>query len=262
MDTEEAFQLLMQGFDQEELFTLYFELVIDYRGISTLSKSESAAHLLNLVNDSGRLSQLLAIIKQQRPHLFVDEAHSLPEIDTVSTPTAQSILEMDRMALYIFLISHFNFAQIRTACSDLGVDEKQLSGTRKVAKARELIIYLEDNNRLADLRKRLVQHVSGKLPLEENEDVPFTFDRKDTSGQIGQSSTGSPLVNQIAFHFSQSEFKTLCFDLEIDYDDLPGTNDFERIGSLISIFKKRNQIGELLGYLNMVNSSVSWKEEV
>jgi vacuolar-type H+-ATPase subunit C/Vma6 len=257
MDTEELFQILIKGFSQEELNTLYFELDIDYKNTTTLSKSENASNLLKLVQESGRFAQLLAIIKQQRPHLFADQMHVAPRLVPASNPTAQRILAMDRMALYNFLVSHLNNAQIRTACSELGIDEKQLSGSTKAAKARELIVYLENENRLPDLRERLVQHISGKLLLEDD---PFIREQL-VSAHVAKPLASNSLADQIAYHLSQSEFKTLCFDLGIDYDDLPGTNDGQRTENLISVLTGQQQMGNLLNYLNREHPTVSWGQE-
>lgn len=257
MEIEELLRILIKGFSQEELNAIYFELGIDYKNTATLSKSERAANLLNLVQKSGRFSQLLAIVKQQRPHLFANQADVAPGQAPTSRPTAQNISAMDRMALYNFLVAHFNYAQIQTACSELGIDEKQLPGITKAAKVRELIVYLDNENRLSALRERLVRHVSGELPLEDD---PFVREQP-VSAHVAQPAASNSLADQIAAHLSQGEFKTVCFDLGIDYDDLAGENERQRIESLISVLTDQQQIGNSLNYLNREHPTVSWGQE-
>jgi hypothetical protein len=49
------------------------------------------------------------------------------------------------------IVQHFSDDALRSLCQDLDVDYEQLPGQGKEAKARELIVYLEQRGRLADL---------------------------------------------------------------------------------------------------------------
>jgi hypothetical protein len=50
------------------------------------------------------------------------------------------------------LVQHFSDNDLRSLCQDLAVDYEQLPGQGSEAKARELIAWLEQRDRLADLR--------------------------------------------------------------------------------------------------------------
>ena len=58
----------------------------------------------------------------------------------------------DRNSLRQFLVRHYTLDGLKTLCFNLFVDFENLGGDTKDAKARELILHLERNNRLEDLQ--------------------------------------------------------------------------------------------------------------
>lgn len=57
------------------------------------------------------------------------------------------------------------------------------------------------------------------------------------------------LKETLYVHFSLSELRNLCFDLEIEWDDLEGTTKNEKIISIIDYVLRHNEIGKLNNYL-------------
>jgi hypothetical protein len=57
----------------------------------------------------------------------------------------------DLVALRKRIVTGYNLEEIRTLCSDIGVDYDNLGGEGKEAKARELVAYLKRRNKLDDL---------------------------------------------------------------------------------------------------------------
>jgi hypothetical protein len=47
-------------------------------------------------------------------------------------------------------------------------------------------------------------------------------------------------------HFNEGELRTLCFDLRIDYDDLPGRGKKDKARELVTYLDRRGRISELL----------------
>ena len=47
-------------------------------------------------------------------------------------------------------------------------------------------------------------------------------------------------------HLSESEVRALCFDLGVDYDDLPGRGKTTKIVELLGHFERRLRIFELV----------------
>ena len=64
----------------------------------------------------------------------------------MSDPRTSDAGELRRL-----LVQHFSDNDLRSLCQDLAVDYEQLPGQGKEAKARELIAFVEQRGRLADL---------------------------------------------------------------------------------------------------------------
>jgi hypothetical protein len=73
---------------------------------------------------------------------------------SASTST-DAIDATDLVALRRLIVTRYNLEEIRTLCSDIGVDYDNLGGEGKEAKARELIAYLKRRNKLNDLIRYL-----------------------------------------------------------------------------------------------------------
>ena len=46
--------------------------------------------------------------------------------------------------------------------------------------------------------------------------------------------------------FNESELRDLCFDLGLDYDDLPGAGKKDKARELVAYYHRRGRIGELI----------------
>ncbi len=58
--------------------------------------------------------------------------------------------------------------------------------------------------------------------------------------------------------FDKSEFRTLCFDLGVDYDDLPGEGKSAKVRELIRYLEYRNRIPELGEIGKKLRPDISW----
>jgi len=59
--------------------------------------------------------------------------------------------------------------------------------------------------------------------------------------------------------FDAGELRTLCFDLGIDYDDLPGEGKANKARELVAYLNRRGRISELLKVGEQLRPDVSWK---
>jgi len=69
----------------------------------------------------------------------------------------------------------------------------------------------------------------------------------------------SALHKQIDRYFSFSEVKTLCFDLGVDYENIPGDSRSAFIRNLVVSLAKRNQLQELVDKVKGERGFVDWK---
>ena len=60
--------------------------------------------------------------------------------------------------------------------------------------------------------------------------------------------------------FSEGELRTLCFDLGIDYDDLPGEGKANKARELIAFFERHDRVPELVEIVKQLRPSVSWDD--
>lgn len=60
--------------------------------------------------------------------------------------------------------------------------------------------------------------------------------------------------------FSDRELKALCFDLDIDYENLPGQSKDERAVELLMHVRRRNQLPALADLCQQMRPEIPWRE--
>ena len=68
----------------------------------------------------------------------------------------------------------------------------------------------------------------------------------------------SRLRQLLAERFSEGELRTLCFDLGIEYDDLPGEGRADRARELVAYLERRDRISDLKEIGERMRPDVSW----
>jgi hypothetical protein len=61
-------------------------------------------------------------------------------------------------------------------------------------------------------------------------------------------------------HFSEEELKTLCFDLRVDYEDLPGKNKTKKTVSLILQLTRQSRVEQLIDLCRQERPNISWDD--
>ncbi len=64
----------------------------------------------------------------------------------------------------------------------------------------------------------------------------------------------------LASRFSLGELRNLCFDLEVDYEDLPGEGKAEKARELVGYLERRNRIADLLQVGRNLRPDVAWDD--
>jgi predicted NACHT family NTPase len=126
----------------------------------------------------------------------------------------------------------------------------------------------------------IVQVVLGRLAAEVQNLVRAAIDRfapkgeKTLPGYIKhlpdtKLNNQSVMTNQTPWHtlresmeecFSLEEVRTLCFDLDIDYDSLGGEGKSAKTRELIARFRREARISELIAYLTNARPTVPWSQ--
>lgn len=69
------------------------------------------------------------------------------------------------------------------------------------------------------------------------------------------------LAEQLAGQVKEQALRDLCFDLDIDYENLGGLNHHENVQSLVSIIESHDDLDGLLTLLNEKWPSIKWLDE-
>jgi hypothetical protein len=60
-------------------------------------------------------------------------------------------------------------------------------------------------------------------------------------------------------HFDEGELQTLCFDLGVDYDSLPGDGKGDKVRALIAYLERRGRVQELVALGKRLRPDVPWE---
>ncbi len=81
--------LLLEGFNREDLRDLCFELGIDYDDLPAEGRSAKARELVAYMNRHGRTAELVALCRAKRPHLDWPEISEPPPEEAIDRPIDQ-----------------------------------------------------------------------------------------------------------------------------------------------------------------------------
>ncbi len=57
---------------------------------------------------------------------------------------------------------------------------------------------------------------------------------------------------------NRAQLRTLCFDMEVPYDDLPGDRHSDKVMELIAYFERRSRLPELVAKCKELRPKESW----
>jgi len=68
------------------------------------------------------------------------------------------------------------------------------------------------------------------------------------------------LRETLATYFDAGELRTLCFDLGVDYDDLPGEGKTNKARELIAYLERRDRLSEMVRICERQRPNVTWRD--
>jgi hypothetical protein len=154
------------------------------------------------------------------------------------------------------LATHFDTEQLRALCLDLKVPYEDLGGKGRAGKALELVLYLQRRKRLPELVDELarwhpeaLQAAAKEAALEKTTSPVKPTPRRPEAFQKKRGPVDTPptqaapepahltqLVRLLDRHFNLNELRTLCFELRVDYDNLPGATKVVKARELVAYF--------------------------
>lgn len=94
-----------------------------------------------------------------------------------------------------------------------------------------------------------------------------------TIAQYGSTSPAAatpqpPVINKVELsklirqHYDLNEFKNLCFELQVAYDDLPGETLTNRVEALVEYLERRGRVPELLTLVKQERPNATWPDTI
>ena len=115
------------------------------------------------------------------------------------------------------LVKRFSDSELHTLCFDLGVEYDDLPGSGRADKARELVTYMDQHDRLADLM-RVGRRSRPDVPWPELNDVPVAKPSPPAS-----SPADSPALRAIKRKTLEQRLADLSAEYEAANDQLGST---------------------------------------
>lgn len=88
-------------------------------------------------------------------------------------------------------------------------------------------------------------------------EIPVTNNKIYISPQLSNTER-KRLRNNLQNHFDKTELREICFDSNIDYDNLSGKNKTEKVMELIKYFERRNQLPQLTTICQNLRPNIAW----
>src|SRR5262245_15533549 len=79
-----------------------------------------------------------------------------------------------------------------------------------------------------------------------------------SQGQVNRAE----LRQILTIYFDESELRTLCFDLEIDYESLAGQGKRDKARELVAYAARRGRTAELVRLCRDLRPNVDWQKAV
>jgi hypothetical protein len=166
------------------------------------------------------------------------------------------------VALERNLTAYFSAGELRALCFDVNVKYGELSGDVKSKKVRALLEHLEREGRLLELAELVRQYRPNARWDAQVVAAPVTtapppeVERPPRPDFDGQSINRAKLRQTLVTQLKMEDLRRLCFDLGVDYDEVPGMGKAQKIAELLILLDDRGRLHELVGICSEYYSDV------
>ena len=171
----------------------------------------------------------------------------------------------DFKKLHHILDVAFNLQEQDDLCQALKLTSPRVPGQTKSMRAANIIKAAVKADRLRDL----TAFISRVRPFYAEEIAEFNLPHPAAEYSLDFINDAKlprvrsiKLAEQLAAHLKAQALPDLCFQLYIDYENLGGLNHRENVQNLVSIMESRDELDELLTYLNEKWPSIEWPDGV
>ncbi len=145
------------------------------------------------------------------------------------------------------LLIHQMKAKLETFRLEIGFEISGVGGEFEIIFG-DLFYDSLDNRRPCYVRRQPIRFTPRPVPDLPPSVLPKTRDLLDLR----------KLRLKVTKYFNESELRNLCFDMNIDYEDLDGNNKSDKARELIAYCERRKSIPKLVARLRKLRPRVSW----
>lgn len=228
---------LNEYFNLTELKSLSFDLGVYFDELPGDTKSSKARELALYLWRQDRIDELQEAIRRVRPALG-DLVFAQPP-----QPVAPEPVAIDPAALAWIIPNLFSPDEFQMLLLELHVVYDDLPGATERDKVRELILYLERYERLAELQA-LVRR-----------DRPDAYDAAAGVASSEQSPAPAATASRLTLNevltvfFNLDEPQDLAITSDIEWEDLSGDSRQDKARELVSFLEQRGLLNPFLDYL-------------
>ena len=119
---------------------------------------------------------------------------------------------------------------------------------------RTLLGY-SDHVPILELREKILANMSKPVFIPASNEQ----ERKEQAEDVFTAEYLAGLRRKIVEYFDDSDLRDLCFDMGIDYADLPGQSKKDKARELVDRCKRTSRVPDLVAQLQTLRPKVSWK---
>lgn len=113
---------------------------------------------------------------------------------------------------------------------------------------------LKNDNSIADHENRIAE--LEKRNAEVDPPKPDTGDLAEKH----EHQKAIRVIELVSESFNRAEIRELCFDFNIEYDDLPGESRSEKVFELVGYFQRRNTLDVFIEWCAKLRPKVQWPQ--
>ena len=172
----------------------------------------------------------------------------------------------DPIALRKAVAQYFSIKDLQDLCFQMKIPYEDLGGEKRSEKARELVQYAQRRGRFDELAVHVysqLEQMSQEETTETNQEeiirllhsiqadvgtLLTAVDKKSAASTLRTKETAK-LTEQLSTSYSTNELRTMCFDLNIEYEDLVGNGKSGKIRALVAYVVETEKVEELTDYI-------------
>ena len=130
--------------------------------------------------------------------------------------------------------------------------------------AKQVGLDTENREKLAALKAELKRmHVVSSFTTADNLATKVVIDLANlfTGRKLPSANrefTTTDLLTILSLRFNLNELRTLCFELAVDFDDLPGEGKTAKARELILLMQRREQLQNLIQKIKKTRPDIDW----